>query len=221
MDTTRYRRLVLAFHEQIAAYDANSSRVTSKWLSTLDDLVSSVSARKLLMEHMIRVARSAQAITIVAQERASHEPELGAEEILDATLSDLTSEIVRLQKECRRLEGVLNDRGLDMIVGEFMDSVSFVMDYINLSFCGGVLTTHTYPEVTLESGILRLADSGYRDALCALIGAKVESVDLRPGEVLRILFQDQRAISISMRPDDAVGPEYVEFTSASGLCWSW
>jgi hypothetical protein len=68
------------------------------------------------------VSRSVVAIQILAQERGSVSPFEGAREALDSTTTDLQSEIDRLLKQLHRIDEVLADRGLEMIVGEFLMS---------------------------------------------------------------------------------------------------
>jgi hypothetical protein len=221
VNTSRYRQLLAGFNEQVSIRDAQAGRLTSKWLESLDHLSSSTQAKFLLADHLSRVSRSVIAIQILAQERGSPVPLVGAREVLEAITADLLSEIERLLKQARRIDEVLSDRGLEMIVGESLSSVEFVMDYVRLGFNESSLTTFVGPQVQNLDRILSETDPGYRDALCALIGVVVSSTEVREEEVLRITFTDGRAITVSLRAEEAVGPEYAYFTSRSGLWRSW
>jgi hypothetical protein len=95
------------------------------------------------------------------------------------------------------------------------------MDYVALGFNESRLTTFVTPQVQNLDRTFSQTDSGYRDALCALIGVVVGSTEVREEEFLRITFTDGRAITVSLRSVDSVGPEYASFTSSSGLWWSW
>ena len=221
MDTTGYRQLLATFQEQVSQHNSQAGRLTDKWLQSFDVLTSSTAARYMLTSHMASVSRRVTAIEIIAREQGTLPPLPGAKEVLEATASDLQSEIQRLQKEARHIDEVLSDRGLERIVGEFMSSVEFVMDYVQLSFCGSTLTSFVSPQVHDRDQTLREDEPGYRDALCSLIGTVVSSTEVREEDILRITFADNRSITVSLRAEDAAGPECANFISASGRWWVW
>jgi hypothetical protein len=221
MDTTRYRQLLAAFNEQVSSCDSQAGRLINKWLQSFDVLNSSAPPRFMLTGHMSRVSRSVTAIEILAREQGSLPPLDGAKEVLEATAADLKSEIERLQKEARLIDDVLADRGLEMIVGEFMSSVEFVMDYVQLGFNGSTLTSFAGLRVHDHDQVFQETAPGYRDAICALIGAVVSSTEVREQDLLRITFADNRSIAVSLRAVDAIGPECAYFISASGRWWFW
>jgi hypothetical protein len=221
MNTSRYRQLLAAFDEQVSIRDAQAGRLTRKWLESLDHLSPSNHARLLLADHLTRVSRSVTAIKILAQERGSALPLIGAKEVLEATAADLLSEIESLLKQTRRIDQVLADRGLEIIVGESLSSVEFIMDYVRFGFNESSLTAFVSPKIHSLDRTLSETDLGYRDALCGLIGVAVSRTEVREREVLRIVFTGDRAITVSLRPDHGVGPECAYFTSGSGVWWSW
>ena len=133
----------------------------------------------------------------------------------------LLSEIESLLKQTRRIDQVLADRGLGMIVGESLSSVEFIMDYFRFGFNDSSLTAFVSSKIQNLDRTLSETDPGYRDALCALIGLAVSRTEVHEREVLRIVFTDGRAITVSLRPAHAVGPECAYFTSGSGGWWSW
>lgn len=221
MDTNRYRHLLAAFNEQTSKLDARAGRLTNKWLESLDHLASSSQQRSRLADHLSRVGRSVTAIQILAEERTSTAPSVSGREALDGATADLKAEIDRLLKQLRRIDQVVEDRGLEMLVGESLSSVEFVVDYVQLRFNGSCLTAFVCPRVFGPGQTLSKADPGYRDALCALIGADVVSTEVREEEFLRVAFKDGRAITVSLHSNDAVGPERAYFTSESGVWWTW
>jgi hypothetical protein len=221
MNTTRYRQLLAAFNEQVSLCDSQAGRLTNNWLHSFDVLNSTAPARFMLTGHMSRVSRSVSAIEILAREQGTLPPLAGAREVLEATAADLRSEIARLQEEARQIDEVLADRGLEMIVGEFMNSVEFVMDHVQLGFNGSALTSYVCPRVHDHGQVFQESQPGYRDAICALIGTVVSSTEVREEDVLRITFEDNRSITVSLRAQDAIGPECAYFISASGRWWFW
>jgi hypothetical protein len=221
MDTSRYRQLLAEFSEQVTICDPQSGRLTNKWLQSFDRLLSLAPVRFLLMEHLSRVSRSVTAIQILAQERASLAPLVGAVEVLKDTSADLLYEMERLQKEGRRIDEVLADRGLEGLVGEFMSSVEFVMDYVQLRFNGSALTAFNGLLVHDAGQVFCETEAGYRDAICALIGVVVSAVEIREEDFIQITFSDSRKIIVPLRADDAVGPESAYLTTTSGRWWYW
>ena len=221
MNTAKYRQLLADFNAYVGISDSKSARITSRWLQSLDELVSSRNVRLMLMEHTARVSRSLAAITILSKECAAQKNLPGAGDVLESSAADLLTELRRLQHEGQQISQVLADRGLEMIVGEFMSSVEFVMDYIQLHFNGSTLTTFTCPQIHMPDRALCVTDTGYRDALCSLIGAAVTNTQVHSDELLRICFTDDREITVSLGVADAVGPEYAYFTSPTGFCCSW
>jgi hypothetical protein len=221
MDTSRYRQLLADFNEQVSICDPQAARLTSRWLQSLDCLLAMAPARFMLMEHLSQISRSVTAIQILAQQRASLVPLVGAAEVLLDRSANLLSEMEHLLKEGHRIDEVLTDPGLEGLVGEFMSSVEFVMDYVQLRFNGSALTAFTGLLVHDAGRIFGETDAGYRDAICALIGVVVSAVEIHEGDFLQIAFGENRKITVSLRADDAVGPESAYFTSVSGRWWYW
>jgi hypothetical protein len=61
------------------------------------------------------------------------------------------------------------------LIGQQLSSVTFVQDYRRLDFDGKRLTINAWPRLILEEREFRIGDTGYRDAVCSLIGNKVLS----------------------------------------------
>ena len=217
-DVAEYRRLLGDFHEQLAPYNAEGARIAENWLQALND---PAFPRHLLAEHTVKVNKTASALAYIALERVPKEPHSEARERLESTLSALAFVIFRLQGELRKIDDALADRGLKAIVGEFLSSVEFVMDYVHLRFCGATLTAFACPDVQTQNRFFPPNSHGYRDALCSLIGASVENTEIREGAFLRIFFTEDRSITVQLEPDKAIRRESANFWSTSDRLWSW
>ncbi len=216
-DVAEYRRLLEDFHDQIARYDEQGARVTEGWLRALND---PGFPRHLLAEHTLKVSRTAPALAILALERGA-EPGAETRMRMESTQGALAFAISRLQDKLRKIQDVLADRGLEAVVGEFLSSVEFVMDYVQLRFCGAMLTAYRRPHVQLGYRTFLPGDAGYRDALCSLIGETVEDTEVCERVFLRISFGDGRSIRVSLNPDEAAGQESASLWSAADRMWTW
>ena len=96
------------------------------------------------------------------------------------------------------------------IVGEQLSAVSFVMDYLQLQFDAYFLTVLTSLTVVVDQTSHRPGDLNYRNTLCERITHKVEHVALT-GEYLRVGFDDNAVFEISLKEEDYVGPEAINF----------
>jgi len=104
---------------------------------------------------------------------------------------------------------------LQKIIGEQLSSVEFVQDYIQLHFDGPTLTAFVWPVVSMNGKITRAGEPGYKDALCASIGRKVQSAEVVEGIEVLVEFGDGTRISISLKPEDSVGPEAGYFSAGA------
>lgn len=217
-EVAEYRRLLEDFHEQIATRDATGARVTETWIRELND---PAFPRHLLAEHTFKVGKISSSLATVALEQGREEPHSESRQRLESTQDAISSAVFRIQNALRRTEYVLADRGLQSIVGEFLSSVEFVMDYVHLRFCGATLAAYRCPHVQLRYQTFLPNEPGYRDALCSLIGAPVEGADVQEGLYLRVSFAESRSVRIVLDPDEAKGRERASFWSASDRLWSW
>ena len=111
---------------------------------------------------------------------------------------------------------------LQFLVGEPLNAVSFVMDYVELHFNGSYLRCLTSPTIARGGKVVRFPEAGSRDALCALIGAEVRAINAAVGEELRVEFSDGTLVSAPLSYDDADGPEVLHFRNqATGETQWW
>jgi hypothetical protein len=105
--------------------------------------------------------------------------------------------------------------GIGWIEGVEMTSVIFIRDYIQLVFEGindtAILTTYTLPTVYNNNVSYSIDIKGYRDELCSLINQKVEKVLLLEKKAIRLIFEQNTVIEISLREQDYDGPEAAMF----------
>jgi hypothetical protein len=104
---------------------------------------------------------------------------------------------------------VVDDSVLERLVEEPLQSVVFVMDYLQLDFGDARFTAYVWPTVTISEATLRFGDPGYRDALCAFITHTVIAADESPDVGLVIRF-DLGAIVTNPEPTDFSGPEIAQ-----------
>ncbi len=215
-DVAEYRRLLEDFHEQVSQYDKEGARITESWLRALND---PGFPRHLLAEHTHKVSKTAPALAILALERGD-EPGPTTRLQMESTQAALAFAIERLQDKLRRIQDVLDDSGLEAITGEFLSSVEFVMDYVQLRFCGAMLTAYRRPHVQIGYHTYLPGEPGYRDALCSFIGLTVEDTEVCERHFLRISF-DGASIRVPLNADEAAGQESASLWSSADRLWSW
>ena len=101
------------------------------------------------------------------------------------------------------------------IVGHELSSVEFVRDYIQFRFDGPCLTAITRPTLISSAAALGPNDPGFRDGLCSEIGVKVAAVQITGVELI-IVFADSCRLVFSLRDEDYIGPESLNYSSGDG-----
>lgn len=96
------------------------------------------------------------------------------------------------------------------LVGEELNAVSFVMDYVEFHFNGPILRALTNPVVVVRGERFGFPAPGSRDALCSLIGEKVQSAQVLPGQRIE-LTTGNCTLVIPLDQDSRVGPEAAHF----------
>ena len=102
-------------------------------------------------------------------------------------------------------------RTIESLVGEELNTVAFVMDYVEFHFNGPVLRAFTAPRVSPGTDLPTFPEPGSRDVLCTLIGASVQAVEVRDEEHIRLDFADGRSLTIPLDFASRVGPEAATF----------
>lgn len=109
----------------------------------------------------------------------------------------------------------MSDSSLGALVEEHLESVVFVMDYLQLDFRDARFTAYVWPAVTIGDVTLRFGDPGYRDALCAFITHEVTSTKESPEAGLVIRFGLGELVT-NPEPTDLSGPEIAQLQLHSG-----
>ena len=105
-------------------------------------------------------------------------------------------------------------RGPEILVGEQLNAVTFVMDYVQVHFNGPTLTYLVPVHVQAGGRQFVFPGPGGRDALCELIGADVASVEAND-RVIELAFRDGRRLSALVTGEHRSGPEAAHFRARS------
>ncbi|MGO9589211.1 MAG: hypothetical protein ACLP3K_04085 [Candidatus Acidiferrales bacterium] len=175
---------------------------------------SSRQTNKALQSYVVEFGPKSQA------DRRSFKSDEARRLFLEQSFSDLVlTEIPESKREIRRIVSPLQ-----AVVGEYLSSVNFVMDYLQLDFSGYGFTMNSWPTLTIENRTLAHADGGYKDALCSLIGETATEVDEYWDTGLRLRFKNGSSIDLSLRVErDFPSPEVAIFhnpTNGFAIIWS-
>ena len=107
------------------------------------------------------------------------------------------------------------------LVGEELNTVSFVMDYIEFGFNGPVLRALTRPIVDIGGELPRFPDPGSRDALCQLIGRTVTAVEELEHVSLNVELTGNARLTIPLDDASYVGPEAMNFHRPGAPLMVW
>jgi hypothetical protein len=98
------------------------------------------------------------------------------------------------------------------VIGEELVAVEFVQDYLQLRFDTPLLILHAWPHLLFSEFSIAYGEPEYRNALCSLIGEKVEDATLEEGDSLTLKFENDTVIALSLREEDLDGPEAGAFS---------
>ena len=103
--------------------------------------------------------------------------------------------------------------GIEGLIGEELNVVSFVMDYVEFHFNGPVLRALTKPTVEVGAAFATFPELGSRDRLCELIGKEVAAVSVVDDVAISISFTDGASLRIPLDHASRVGPEAAHYQS--------
>ena len=108
---------------------------------------------------------------------------------------------------------------LDVLLdAEPLSQVVFVHDYIQLVFQDTYFSLHNRVSVHRAGCTLKDSDVGFADELRRLIGQRVVDTSSEAGRFSAIKFERGTQVSVSLRCEDANGPEAFELGDNNGLC---
>jgi hypothetical protein len=102
------------------------------------------------------------------------------------------------------------------LVGEELQSVAFVEDFLELRFGLAKVTCFAWPHVLLTEFSVAYGEPEYRNALCAQIGEEVETASIEEGAALTIELTNGVVFGVSLREEDIDVPVSGMF-SATGV----
>jgi len=139
---------------------------------------------------------------------------------LEKSFSNLA--LTEVPESKRELRSIVSP--LQAIVGEYLSSVTFVMDYLQLDFSGYGFTMNSWPTITVSGRKLADSDPDYKNVLCSLIGQNLAEVDEYWDTGLRLGFASGTALTLSLRVGrDFPCPEIATFgtpSQAFAIVWS-
>jgi len=91
------------------------------------------------------------------------------------------------------------------LVGEQLNAVAFVMNYVEFTFNGPVLRALTDPIIEGDGLRHQFPEPGSRDALCSLIGSEVAAVLIKGEDRIQLKFSGERVLTIPLDPDSRLG----------------
>lgn len=104
---------------------------------------------------------------------------------------------------------------LRLLATKRLDSVVFVLDYIQLNFGNACLSILTDIRINDDRGVFEWNQDCSRDAICRRIGSVVVEA-ARAGDRIILRFQDGAQLSFSIAEEARSGPEAVNFDDGEG-----
>ncbi|MCX7049088.1 MAG: hypothetical protein NTX50_26835 [Candidatus Sumerlaeota bacterium] len=98
----------------------------------------------------------------------------------------------------------LQNQVLSCIVGQELNSVVFVCDYIRLVFDDCNITAINDPIIEYKGQIFDIMTPGYRDELCKRIFRKVNFAQIFEGDCLMLKFDDDSTLRVSIKEEDHI-----------------
>jgi hypothetical protein len=116
----------------------------------------------------------------------------------------------------------MDPAALDMLIADLrllatkrLDSVVFVLDYVQLNFGKACLSILTDLRVRDERGLFEWNEDGSRDAIWRRIGSVLLDV-VREDDLIVLQFDGTAQLSFSIAEDARSGPEAVNFDDGKG-----
>ena len=104
--------------------------------------------------------------------------------------------------------------GLEQVVGQEIDTVSFVRDYVELRIDYSILRALTPPTGVIDGIEWKFGDPGSVDTMLRYIGRRVAAVEIIETKQLVLRLDHDDAFQVSLRAEDRVGAEAAHFVPA-------
>jgi hypothetical protein len=103
------------------------------------------------------------------------------------------------------------DNSLQVLVGEKLSSVTFVLDYWQLDFDGSGFNVMSKITVKGPDWAVSSGEAGFRDRLCGQIAKIVLHAEFKEKDGVFIAFEDKTSVFLSTQDEDYQGPEALLF----------
>ena len=104
-------------------------------------------------------------------------------------------------------------QSFEIILGETLSDVAFVLDYWQLQFDGPTINVMTPIELHDDAGSVNDGQFRFRERLSGQLGKAVIGTELS-ATALTITFEDRSTIAVSLREEDYHGPEAIVLMDA-------
>jgi hypothetical protein len=108
----------------------------------------------------------------------------------------------------------MSENPLEILVGTELDTVSFVRDYVELRIDYSIVRALTNPNGTIDGRVWRFGDDGVADVMRRYIGRTVANVEVVEDQRIRLAFDGDAWLEISLRLEDRCGAEAAHFVPA-------
>lgn len=122
----------------------------------------------------------------------------------------------------------MSEHPLGGLVGQELDTVSFVRDYVELRIDYSIVRALTEPSGTIDGIAWRLNDEGAADVMRRYVGRTVADVEMTQDQRILLTFDRDAWLEIPLRPQDRSGPEAAHFIPArvdgtldTAAMWVW
>lgn len=103
---------------------------------------------------------------------------------------------------------------IEQLVGQEIDTVSFVRDYVELRIDYSILRALTNPMGSVDGIAWSFGQPGAADTMLRYIGRWVDAVEVVEDEYLLLRLDNDGTFRISLREEDRVGAEAAHFVPA-------
>jgi hypothetical protein len=111
----------------------------------------------------------------------------------------------------------MNDPAYEpLIQAAALSEVRFVHDYVQFVFWPYGLSVYAKVSVSTNGRVLGPRDAGYFDSIYILIGQKLVAVARTEGVELEFEFSGGTSLLVSLRLEEAVGPEVAMLSNENG-----
>lgn len=90
------------------------------------------------------------------------------------------------------------DDSIEALMGEEINAICFVMDYVEIHFNGPILRCLASPVLEVQGKIVQFPSPGSRDTLCSLIGDVVDTIEVRDDIAITLRLKSGSILKIPL-----------------------